>query len=195
MTSNGAGLDGGAKAVAVAIALRTETLRCKVAEALSSGLCAPVEVVTIDGADVLVTDFQLDADLPTILIANQPEIEAALRHGVRGGLMTSFTPAQLVIAIEAVANGLTCRPVYEHAIATRLDAVSGASDPTSTLTAREMDVLRILITGASNKAIARELDISVHTVKFHVASIVAKLGAAGRTDAILKAISSRRSMI
>ena len=52
------------------------------------------------------------------------------------------------------------------------------------LTPREHEVLQLLAQGASNKAIARRLDITPHTAKFHVASIVAKLGATGRTDAV-----------
>jgi DNA-binding CsgD family transcriptional regulator len=56
------------------------------------------------------------------------------------------------------------------------------------LTAREQQVLRLLAEGASNKSIARRLGITPHTAKFHVASIVAKLGATGRTDAVAKAM-------
>ena len=49
-------------------------------------------------------------------------------------------------------------------------------------------MLQLLAQGASNKAIARRLEITPHTAKFHVASIVAKLGATGRTDAVAKAM-------
>jgi DNA-binding CsgD family transcriptional regulator len=67
---------------------------------------------------------------------------------------------------------------------------SGAEDEPSPieLTARELQVLRLLAEGASNKSIARRLDITAHTAKFHVASIVTKLGATGRTDAVAKAM-------
>ena len=56
------------------------------------------------------------------------------------------------------------------------------------LSPREAEVLALLAEGASNKVIARHLDISVHTVKFHVAAILVKLGAANRTDAIATAM-------
>ncbi|WP_444939747.1 response regulator transcription factor [Microvirga yunnanensis] len=56
------------------------------------------------------------------------------------------------------------------------------------LTARELEVLRLLAEGASNKLIARRLGISFHTAKFHVASIAAKLDATGRTDAVAQAV-------
>ena len=62
--------------------------------------------------------------------------------------------------------------------------------PTETLTPREKEVLELLAEGRSNKAIARQLGISDQTVKFHVAAISGKLGAANRTDAVRLAIRS-----
>jgi DNA-binding NarL/FixJ family response regulator len=62
-----------------------------------------------------------------------------------------------------------------------------------TLTAREIQVLELLVEGRSNKAIAGELGISDQTVKFHVAAIAGKLGAANRTDAVRRAI--RRGIV
>lgn len=61
------------------------------------------------------------------------------------------------------------------------------------LTPRELDVLALLAEGASNKSIARQLGISVHTAKFHVGSILDKLDATGRTDAVAHA--ARRGVI
>jgi DNA-binding CsgD family transcriptional regulator len=66
----------------------------------------------------------------------------------------------------------------------------GEGSPTVTdelLTPREIEVLRLLAEGASNKAIARRLGISVHTAKFHVGSLLDKLDAVGRTDAVAQA--------
>ena len=61
------------------------------------------------------------------------------------------------------------------------------------LTPRELDVLALLAEGASNKTIAKQLGISVHTAKFHVASLLEKLDATGRTDAVAHA--ARRGVI
>lgn len=61
------------------------------------------------------------------------------------------------------------------------------------LTPRELDVLSLMAEGASNKMIARQLSISVHTVKFHVGSLLDKLDATGRTDAVAHA--ARRGVI
>jgi DNA-binding CsgD family transcriptional regulator len=65
--------------------------------------------------------------------------------------------------------------------------------PDIELTPRELDVLALMAEGASNKAIARQLGISVHTAKFHVGSILDKLDATGRTDAVAHA--ARRGVI
>jgi DNA-binding CsgD family transcriptional regulator len=61
-------------------------------------------------------------------------------------------------------------------------------EPDATLTAREAEVLALVAEGASNKAIARRLGISVHTAKFHVAAVLEKLDAASRADAVAQAI-------
>jgi DNA-binding CsgD family transcriptional regulator len=66
-----------------------------------------------------------------------------------------------------------------------------AQDPD--LTPRELDVLALMAEGASNKVIAKQLGISVHTAKFHVGSILDKLDATGRTDAVAHA--ARRGVI
>jgi len=67
------------------------------------------------------------------------------------------------------------------------------NDSAGELTPRERDVLALMAEGASNKAIARQLGISVHTAKFHVGSILDKLDATGRTDAVAHA--ARRGVI
>jgi DNA-binding CsgD family transcriptional regulator len=58
----------------------------------------------------------------------------------------------------------------------------------ATLTPRELEVLALMAEGASNKAIARRLGISMHTAKFHVGSLLDKLDATGRTDAVAQAV-------
>jgi DNA-binding CsgD family transcriptional regulator len=72
-------------------------------------------------------------------------------------------------------------------------ASAGPNAPDEPLTRRERDVLERLVEGLSNKAIAAQLGISDQTVKFHVAAICGKLGAANRTDAVRRAI--RRGLI
>jgi DNA-binding CsgD family transcriptional regulator len=63
--------------------------------------------------------------------------------------------------------------------------------PHSLLTPRELDVLAAISAGFSNKAIARQLGISLHTVKFHIESLLRKLGARTRAEAVAKALEQR----
>jgi len=73
------------------------------------------------------------------------------------------------------------------------NGVSAPADEDAVLTPRELEVLTLLAEGMSNKAIARRLGISVHTAKFHVAALIDKLDAVGRTDAVAHA--ARRGVI
>jgi len=76
--------------------------------------------------------------------------------------------------------------VSERVIATAAPATvprEGAA-----LTPRELDVLRLVAQGLANKEIAAELDLSAHTVKYHLASVLAKLGARSRTEAVSRGI-------
>jgi DNA-binding CsgD family transcriptional regulator len=73
------------------------------------------------------------------------------------------------------------------------DPQNGVEPSDSELTPRELDVLALMAEGASNKTIAKRLGISVHTAKFHVGSILDKLDATGRTDAVAHA--ARRGVI
>ncbi|UDL88933.1 helix-turn-helix transcriptional regulator [Mesorhizobium sp. PAMC28654] len=73
------------------------------------------------------------------------------------------------------------------------ESLDDAATPRPALSPREAEVLALLAEGAPNKVIARRLNISVHTAKFHVAAILIKLGAANRTDAI--AIAMRQGLV
>lgn len=77
--------------------------------------------------------------------------------------------------------------------AVKSPAASGPTEGEAALTARELEVLALLAEGASNKAIARRLGISVHTAKFHVGSLLDKLDAVGRAGAVAEA--ARRGVI
>lgn len=118
----------------------------------------------------------------------RPEwIREALRSGVRGVVARQTGEAEILAAIEAAAAGLVA--IEPQMMETMLNASAplaqrGVAEPgTEPLTPREIEVLRMLAEGDANKAIAWKLGISEHTVKFHVSSIMSKLGAASRTEA------------
>jgi DNA-binding CsgD family transcriptional regulator len=93
-----------------------------------------------------------------------------------------------VAGLRLVAQGQSA-----HVAIVSRQAGAAPADSASDLTPRERDVLALMAEGASNKAIARQLGISVHTAKFHVGSILSKLDATGRTDAVAHA--ARRGVI
>ncbi len=92
-------------------------------------------------------------------------------------------------ALLADAPGLRLARTGERADAVLVSSLAVASvyGQGAGLTPREIEVLNLMAEGASNKTIARRLEISVHTVKFHVGSLLDKLDAAGRTDAVAHA--------
>jgi DNA-binding NarL/FixJ family response regulator len=112
----------------------------------------------------------------------------ALPGGVTAILPRDAMPGEIVASIEAAAAGLY---VLSPEILGRLlggrkpprQAASGV--PFETLTLREIEVLAMLAEGLGNKEIARQLDISDNTVKFHLSSIFGKLGATNRTEAVM----------
>jgi two-component system, NarL family, response regulator YdfI len=122
----------------------------------------------------------------------------ALRAGIRAALPGDISPDQLVAALQAVASGLiVLHPANRSDL---LPAGSAASRATGelgelaeSLTRRELEVLQMLAGGLSNKEIAARLNISEHTAKFHVASILGKLGAGSRTEAV--ALGIRRGLV
>lgn len=106
-----------------------------------------------------------------------------------GVLLRDAEASQIDAAIRAVAAGLIVR--LPGARETGFGAMREAEGH-ALLTPRELEVLAALSEGMTNKAIARRLDISLHTVKFHVESVFRKLGARTRTEAVAKASERRR---
>jgi DNA-binding NarL/FixJ family response regulator len=166
------------------------------------GETASLAALDIDFADVdvlLVADEALLADAARIipgdgrlaLLLLAADGRAAPRLSERPLAGWGIVPldsgaAELQAALAAVANGLVAlsAPLAEQLRGQRGPQAVPALEQADPLTAREREMLQLVSQGLSNKLIARELQVSEHTVKFHVSSIFAKLGAASRTDAI-----------
>jgi DNA-binding NarL/FixJ family response regulator len=133
--------------------------------------------------------------LALVLLADDGRaVEALRRLPLRGwGIVSPEAGAgELQAAVRAAAQGLVVLPL---SLAGRLTGglphtPPPVEAPAEPLTARETEVLALLSQGLSNKLIARRLQISEHTVKFHVASIFTKLGAASRTEAVSRGARS-----
>ncbi len=170
-------------------------------EAASAIERAGVEALLAGDAEIVISDADPDlvivvgpAEIPPgapAVVIGAEDARDALRHGARAVLPRGATAAELAAAVRAAAAGLVS---FDAATAESLLApapVSATAD--QNLTPRELDVLRRMADGLANKNIAYELGISEHTVKFHVASILAKLGAGSRTEAV--AIGLRRGYV
>lgn len=116
-------------------------------------------------------------------------VEEALKAGAIGYLLKDVTADELSDAIHAaVAGKPTLSPEATQAL---IHASIHGQPAVPELTERERDVLRLMVAGDSNPEIARKLIVSLSTVKFHVSSILSKLGAGSRTEAVSMALTNR----
>lgn len=114
----------------------------------------------------------------------------ALRAGARAVLTRDVSGPRLGAAVRAVAEGLLVLDAGAADAALRAPAPDA---PPEALTARELEVLQLLALGLSNKRVAARLGISEHTAKFHVNSILGKLGAQTRAEAV--ALAARHGLL
>jgi two-component system, NarL family, response regulator YdfI len=146
-----------------------------------------------------VEDSDLALETSIVLLTDRPGgvwSTEVLGAGVRAILPADVPPDQLVAALQAASAGLVV--LHPSDVNAALPAAATATSQslaelTEPLTRREREVLQMLAAGLGNKEIAARLNISDHTAKFHVASILGKLGAATRTEAV--SLGIRRGLI
>lgn len=152
----------------------------------------------------------IDLGVPIVMLAESVDLvraAAAVAGGVQAILVGDITGAELATAAASAASGLLtlssdlaglvrqgllAHPP-EDADSYAGDLAHVADDLPEHLTLREREVLEMMREGLSNKEIAAQLNISAHTVKFHISSILGKLGASSRTEATT--IGLRRGLI
>lgn len=168
-----------------------------------AGLDASPDVIVVDansGGDVIDELGEQYPHAPLVLLGADPAADGpGLGEMPVAYLAPDVEAEALASAVRGVAAGLTVIDpdliaaagihlhTAPHPVPTPIPA---AGEP---LTAREREVLALVASGLPNKAIARELGISEHTAKFHVGSLLAKLGAASRTEAVT--IATRRGLL
>jgi DNA-binding NarL/FixJ family response regulator len=168
-------------------------------EAIERVPASEVDVLLLDvrmpkksGLDVL---RELGSSLPPTLVLTTFDdttvVLDAIRAGARGFLLKDISYQQLMTAIRAIAAGGT---VFQPAITQRLLRAAGTlaadSMPIEDLTARELEVVRLMSGGYSNKEIAHALGTAEGTIKNQVSSILSKFGVRDRTRAVLKALEA-----
>ncbi|MGH2532747.1 MAG: response regulator transcription factor [Thermomicrobiales bacterium] len=168
-----------------------------------AGLDASPDVIVLDagsGADLIDEIGEHYPRAPLVLLGADPAVDGpGLGPDPVAYLAPDADAGALAAAVRAVVAGLTvidpdlvgAAGIHAHAEQPPMPApLTGAGEP---LTAREREVLALVASGLPNKAIARELGISEHTAKFHVGSLLAKLGAGSRTEAVT--IATRRGLL
>ena len=156
-----------------------------------------VNVVVADApAEELLSGWRrrFGGSVVVVLAANiETETLELMQAGAHAVLPASAPAAVIIAAVRAAAHGLAVLPGATLATLLAVEAdepgtlVKVGEGEIPELTARELEVLAAMADGASNKVIARRLGISYHTVKFHVAAILAKLDAESRTEAVARA--------
>ena len=150
----------------------------------------------INGLEILEQFMQQKIRAPVVMLttsSEQADLAEALRKGAKGYLLKDMEPDQLVAAMRDIADGkIVVAPDLTPVLAELVKHGDCAEQrvPTrfSELTPREMEILCHLSEGQSNKAIARNLNISDGTVKLHVKSVLRKLQVHSRVEAAVMAV-------
>ena len=172
---------------------RVRSLRVAIAASGPERLAALTTLLQSLGHEVVATDEQPDVVLGDQQRAEEGRYPTVLLGGTEAeaeGLLAEDAAAvEIDAALRAVAHGLIVRS--PRARIPGFSAVQEA-EALTLLTPRETQILDAIADGLTNKAIARRLGISLHTVKFHVESVFRKLGANTRTEAVARASERRR---
>lgn len=146
--------------------------------------------IVMPSKDGIAATSAIKAELPEVKIlilttfSSTDDIARALRAGADGALLKSSDYAEVVTAIRRVAGG---EKFMTHEVRKMLEE----SPPLPELTERQLDVITSMARGLTNADIARQLGITADGVKFHITSILAKLDAANRSEAIAIAVRNR----
>jgi DNA-binding NarL/FixJ family response regulator len=162
-------------------------------------LLLDLEMPGLDGVGVLHRLHEIESRTRVIVFTvfdTDERIIAAVEAGASGYLLKGVPRAEIFSAIRIVHDGGSLlQPVVATTVLRHVAARSRAADqavdaPPVALTPRESTVLEHLARGRSNKQIAAALGVSERTVKFHVSTLFAKLGATNRTEAVTRAIQA-----
>ena len=155
---------------------------------------AEVEGRDDENASLVLEDAASGAAVVLLVHGAAADWTDTLRQGVKAVLPSNVSAAQIAAAIEAAASGLVVlHPSEVESLVPSQRVNEFPETLAEALTPREIEVLRLLAEGLGNKEIAARLGISEHTVKFHVASVMGKLGAGSRTEAVTLGI--RRGVV
>jgi DNA-binding NarL/FixJ family response regulator len=175
----------GKDAVEQTIALRPDVVLMDVRMPVS-GACGANHGREMDGIDAVAVLRRRAPDCRVVMLTtfdDEEYVVQALRAGAAGYLLKDLPAAELAEAVRLAHAGVT---QLDHAAARHV-AAALSTPSTDTLTSREVDVLRMVAAGATNREIAARLFLSEGTVKNHISRILGRLGLRDRTQAAIYA--------
>lgn len=147
-----------------------------------------LEMPGMDGVELIRQLRQAQAEVRVVVFTafdTDERILSALQAGAKGYLLKGAPRTELFEAIRVVhQGGSLLQPVVASRLLNQIATPGPEEAPVEELTQREQEVLQLLAQGKQNKEIAAELAITERTVKFHISSILGKLGAGNRTEAV-----------
>lgn len=169
----------GLQAVALAVELRPDVILMDLVMPSLSGLDAirNIRAAGVDSRILVLTTF-----------VEEGQVREAIVAGAIGYLLKDVARAELIQAIRAAAQGRPTLHAEAQQHLMRQIVPLDAPTPFDALTSRELEVLRLIAAGRSNKAIAKALGLTLGTVKGHVSHLLDKLGVQDRTQAALLAV-------
>ena len=123
---------------------------------------------------------------------DEDNLLAAIQNGAEGFLLKHLSGPEFIEMLEGIKQGeAAISRKTASFLMKQLSQKRSASAPLETLTQRELDILRLMSAGHTNKSISNELMLSENTIKYHLKNILRKLNVQNRTEAVMKAVQEK----
>lgn len=174
---------------------RMETALARIENDKPDAILTDLGLPGMSGAEGIVRIREIFPEIPIIALTiydNDAEIFNALCNGANGYLLKNTPPARLLEALkEAVEGGSPMSPTIAARVVNLFRTFRPPDHADYSLTPQETELLKLLIEGHHKKTAAKEMDISIHTVSFHLKNIYEKLQVHSKTEAVAKALREK----
>jgi DNA-binding NarL/FixJ family response regulator len=174
---------------------RMETALARIENDKPDAVLTDLGLPGMSGTEGIIKIREIFSEIPIIALTiydNDTEIFNALCNGANGYLLKNTPPARLLEALkEAVEGGSPMSPTIAARVVKLFRTFRPPEHADYRLTPQEISLLKLLVEGHHKKTAAREMEISVHTVSFHLKNIYEKLQVHSKTEAVAKALKEK----